>query len=230
MSFHTRHLGLPLGFPAGQGFDTSLFPVGGGSFRLPDVVSGFTAEASAALLSSLTGPQLRDVAQFADDPNLRSLADSILEAVLKGGAQFGAGLAQSLVERITGQRTAGQECDFPAIQLPDGSCLDVTKVLPGGDPVRFGQAQLGIFGAPALVPNSRSVRTLECPRGLILGKDDLCYAKNSIPNKLRKWPKGPRPAVSAHDRKMMRKFGPGGSKQAAVKRLAMDAGFSCKKR
>ena len=52
----------------------------------------------------------------------------------------------------------------------------------------------------------------------------------SIPNKLRKWPKKARPALSAYDARMMRRYGPGGSKQKSIKKLATDAGFSCKKR
>jgi hypothetical protein len=55
----------------------------------------------------------------------------------------------------------------------------------------------------------------------------MCYAKGSIPNNLRKWPKAPRPPVSAFDARMMNRYGPKGSKRAGVKKLAQAAGFSC---
>jgi len=49
----------------------------------------------------------------------------------------------------------------------------------------------GLMGPHAPFQESRIV--LECGPGFVLGKDDQCYPKGSIPNKLRKWPRGRRP-------------------------------------
>lgn len=98
----------------------------------------------------------------------------------------------------------------------------------------YGEAVMGAFGIPALVPaqvgeiNGAPIR--RCPPGAVLGKDDLCYMKGSIPRQYRKWAPAAKPPVSAYDAKMMRKYGPGGSKQKRIKGLATDAGFSCKKK
>jgi len=119
----------------------------------------------------------------------------------------------------------------------------IERTLPGGQTGTmadaYGQATVGAFGIPALVPAQRgtTVRSdgtthpiLKCPPGAVLGKDNLCYMKGSIPRQFRKWKPAAKPVVSAHDAKMMRKYGPGGSKQNRVKKLAQTAGFSCRKR
>lgn len=119
-------------------------------------------------------------------------------------------------------------CEYP------GSPGDIST--PGGP---SGGAVMGVFGAPAVpaqvvgeITRTNGQQTLirRCPTGLVLGKDNLCYAKGSIPNKLRKWPKAPKAPVTAYDAKMMRRYGPGGSKQNSIKKLAGNAGLTCKKR
>lgn len=131
-------------------------------------------------------------------------------------------------------------CRPPGI-LVAGRCVDPTAALPGGRPfvsgpgtavvpAGGGMAVVGSFGIPALEPAVVPTPTRRCPPGAVLGKDNLCYMKGSIPRQFRKYPPRPKPVVSAHDAKMMRKYGPGGSKQARVKKLATEAGFSCKKR
>lgn len=134
----------------------------------------------------------------------------------------------------------GTGCRPPAIRVA-GRCVDPTASLPGGRPfisepttAAFGPAVVGSFGIPALEPavvgsiQGRPIR--RCPPGAVLGKDDLCYMKGSIPRKFRKHPPRAKPPVSAYDAKMMRKYGQGGSKQARVKKLAQEAGYSCKRK
>lgn len=74
-----------------------------------------------------------------------------------------------------------------------------------------------------------------CPAKFVLADPALfgpgvCFHKSTIPNKLRKWPKTAKPPVTAYDARMMRKYGPGGSKQKSIKKLAGSAGLSCKRK
>lgn len=161
----------------------------------------------------------------------------VLEGVVRAGAE-------GLEERV--RRFAGGEggSDSPFTPCPEGHfefngrCvrIDPTAALPGGDPFvstqpTFGSAVVGAFGIPALQPsvvgniNGRPIR--RCPTGSVLGKDDLCYMKGSIPRKFRKWAPAPKPPMSAADAKALRRIG---TLQRRVKKLAGDAGMSCKKR
>lgn len=83
-------------------------------------------------------------------------------------------------------------------QAPGRGFLDPLRALiPGGDPgtTEFGEAVMGRFGA-ALEPGFRDSSTAVCPRGTILGIDDLCYNKGDLKNKERKWPRGRKPLLT----------------------------------
>ena len=87
----------------------------------------------------------------------------------------------------------------------------------------------GAFGALSVDPVMMSTVRLRCPTGLVLGKDDRCYAqgKGGISNSQRKWPKAPRAIMSAQDGKILRKAD---AVRGRVKRVAATAGFTCKKK
>jgi len=70
----------------------------------------------------------------------------------------------------------------------------------------FGEAVVGAFGMPAMVPEEEVRRMLVCPRGMVLGTDDLCYPKGvlSSRNLHRKWRRPPRAPVTAADAKAIR--------------------------
>ncbi len=103
--------------------------------------------------------------------------------------------------------------------------------------IEFGDesvAVVGSFGMPAMKPalvglivradgSQHPVR--RCPRGSVLGKDNLCYMK--IPNSFRKWPRAARPPVSASDAKCIRRAA---SATKRVERLAKSVGLRTKKR
>lgn len=107
----------------------------------------------------------------------------------------------------------------------------VEQTLPGGQTGTgvdvYGQAVMGAFGKPAIVPATVAQPTRHCPPGTVLGKDNLCYARGSIRNTDRKWPKAPRPLLSAQDMKVIRKAA---SLKNRVKSAATKSGFSCRKR
>ena len=81
----------------------------------------------------------------------------------------------------------------------------IQRTLPGGFTGRteFGEAVLGRFGA-ALEPGVREMDTLVCPRGTVLGLDDLCYNRRDIKNSERKWPRGTRPLLTGGDMRAIR--------------------------
>jgi hypothetical protein len=112
------------------------------------------------------------------------------------------------------------------------SCVAPGDAFPGGDPFTFqaggpaGIGPLGLYAQPA----REQVTTLRCPPGLVLAMDDLCYDSGSLPKKFRKWRPASKPAVSGYDKRMMKKYGVGGTKAKAVKKLASAAGFTCKQK
>lgn len=106
--------------------------------------------------------------------------------------------------------------------IPGGA----TGVLPGVTN-GFGEAVLGSFGVPALVPAQAQSVSLHCPPGAILGKDNLCYQKGSIPMQFRKWRPARKPPISAKDWRALQV-----SKRVSekAKKIAGTAGFTCKRR
>lgn len=104
--------------------------------------------------------------------------------------------------------------------------------LPGGQPATlptsgtqvagYGPAVIGSFGIPALSPASFSEVRLKCPPGAVLGKDNLCYNKSSIPKKFRKWAPAPKPPVTASDAKAIRRAH---SAVSRVERLGKSVGL-----
>ena len=126
----------------------------------------------------------------------------------------------------TGYRWDGTRC------VAEGFGGFVERILPGGGtgvlPPQQVSAQgttMGAFGIPASMPfqvgQTQYGPILRCMAGSVLGKDNLCYPKGSIPNKHRKWPRGSRPLLTGGDMKTLRKIG---SLQTRVKRAWASAG------
>lgn len=99
-----------------------------------------------------------------------------------------------------------------------GKCVDPMAALPGGDPLvyapqssQYGAAVYGRYGL-ALQPAMRTVTRSECPAGMVLGKDGLCY--ESLPKKDRKWNPGAKPLLTGGEMNAINKA------NRAAKRLA----------
>lgn len=94
----------------------------------------------------------------------------------------------------------------------------------------FGPARAveGAFGMPAFEPEGEFVQTLRCPKGMVLGMDDLCYPKAVLPrrSKFRKWRGQARPPVSAGDAKAIRRAA---SARERVLTLAKNVGLHASK-
>ena len=114
----------------------------------------------------------------------------------------------------------------------------IQRALPYGQTgvMNQGTAVMGAFGTPAMQPNivgqvanSRGEVNpiFRCNPGMVLGKDNLCYAKSAISKKDRKWKPAAKPPMSASDAKALRRIG---TLQRKVKGLAKNAGLSCRKR
>ena len=58
-----------------------------------------------------------------------------------------------------------------------------------------GLATLGRFGA-AVEPTTRMQDIRECPRGMVLAVDSLCYSRRDVRNSERFWPRGRRPLLT----------------------------------
>jgi len=65
--------------------------------------------------------------------------------------------------------------------------------LDGAGPA--GSATLGRFGA-AVEPSVRMQDIRECPRGMVLAVDSLCYSRRDVRNSERFWPRGRRPLLT----------------------------------
>lgn len=126
----------------------------------------------------------------------------------------------------TGYRWDGTRCVATGV----GGMLE--RFIPGGEtgvlptqPVTTTGTTMGAFGIPASMPfqvgQTQYGPILRCIGGSVLGKDNLCYPKGSIPNKHRKWPRGARPLLTGGDMKTLRKIN---SLQGRVKRAWASAG------
>jgi len=100
----------------------------------------------------------------------------------------------------------------------------VPQVAPGTSTalVPVADVSQGIFGALSTLPAVVNSQRLMCPRGLVLGKDNRCYAKGTIPAKLRKWRPATRPPVTAADARAIRRAA---ATKARVKKLATSVGL-----
>jgi len=156
------------------------------------------------------------------------------------GSNSGQTSSAALSSEGTGSCPSGYERDSTGNCVKSGFGGAVERFVPGGQTGtladQYGEAVVGSFGIPAIVPmQTGTVRkrdgtvnpTLGCPPGAVLGKDNLCYMKGSIPRQFRKWKPKPRPVMSAADGKTLRKAD---RLRTKVKKLATSSGFSCRKR
>lgn len=200
--------------------------IGSGGFSIDPNAGTRTSRASIEDLIRLGGMAL--CRQFFSDEQCRTagdIADSIVSG--GGGGGGGGGFAPTECTGGTVYNEALDMCVFPGSPGAGG----------GGQPIKNGKGVAGMPGAVMATTvgeiQNRPIR--RCPPKFVLADPNMfgegvCFHKATIPNKLRKWPKAPRPPVSAFDAKMMRRYGPGGSKQKKIKTLAGNAGLSCKKK
>jgi hypothetical protein len=86
-----------------------------------------------------------------------------------------------------------------------GNCvrIDPSAILPGGAPFisstqPYGAATHGRYGI-AMVPAAQSQTRLSCPRGMVLGMDNLCYNRRDLRKDERKWVPPRKPLLTGGD-------------------------------
>lgn len=143
------------------------------------------------------GPSAPPVAQFIGLGDIFSGIVKVGKKVFGGGDGNGNGCAP------------GYERDNRGRCIKSGFGGAVERFFPGGKTGTqsdvFGEAVMGGFGVPALVPFTEMIPRSSCPAGMILGQDNLCYRKGSIPMNLRKWKPGTKPFLSGGDVKCLRR-------------------------
>ncbi len=77
---------------------------------------------------------------------------------------------------------------------------------------------------PAMAPFAEQRVVLDCPGGMVLGKDNLCYPSAVLRrnSQFRKWRSAPRPTVTRRDERALARID---SVQKALKRLGKKAGL-----
>lgn len=82
-----------------------------------------------------------------------------------------------------------------------------SAALPGGKPLfrRVNGRALPFVGEIGGEPEIRSVRVRQCPRGQVLALDGRCYPKAMVPMQFREVRPRPKAAVTAADRKAIRR-------------------------
>ncbi len=79
-----------------------------------------------------------------------------------------------------------------------GKCVDLIpggKMSGAGLVASGGEAVLGQFGV-AMVPEQRERVRLRCPRGMVLGLDNLCYNRRDLRKDERKWVPARKPLLT----------------------------------
>lgn len=146
-----------------------------------------------------------------------NLCDSISNPALRALCLAGVGLIPGGGETVipTGGGTLDpgapsglDACVFPFRRAPDGSCQIFLGDQPGpngggggGAKGIDGIAVMGRFGA-ALQPTQITRSVLRCPRGSVLGIDDLCY--DHLHKRDRKWIPAAKPLLTGGERNAIR--------------------------
>jgi len=213
-----------------KGFVTSGFnPVSAlGGFLQPTDVGGARKTSSQPARSMKFGNIQTPLAQMVRTMSWPNVAARLGTTVAEAKARWDrekVGLPTASVGRNIAQRPGGPCPGLFSVVGPNGTCIDLTALPPGGDPAltpQFGGAGgsvMGRYGA-ALSPGSRMIDRAECLRGMVLGDDGLCYNRSQITNKERMWPRGRRPLLTGGDMRAISTAARAGKRlEGATKRL-----------
>lgn len=137
-----------------------------------------------------------------------------------GGGNGGGGGRSQIVEN----GAPANDCPgMFSVRLPNGDCVNLGDLGPGGDPAitggmagptqanGFGQAVHGRFGV-GILPRVDVQTVKRCPRGMALGKDGVCYDGLGRNSPKRAWPMGVKPLMTGGDRAAIAKAASAGRK------------------
>lgn len=111
-------------------------------------------------------------------------------------------------------RQAGGPCLPGTVPDPQGRGFCVAPTSPFGSRTLGGGAVEGRYG-PAAVPGSRITDVATCDRGMVLGKDGLCYA--NLANRNRLYPRGRRALLTGGDMRAISRARRAGNRLANAK-------------
>jgi len=161
------------------------------------------------------GPQLPPLPGGGGGNPLGGVCDLLPAGTARRLCELGTGFLPGGGGSGNGGGSGGQPL-APSGPCPQGTirvgnrCVAPGDAFPGGDPFTFPageQAVQGAFGLPALTPTQIQRTVRECPAGMVLGKDNLCYPKQVLSrrSRFRKWKGDVKPPVSASDAKAVRR-------------------------
>jgi len=207
--FHKRLARAAVGFLTGgpTAALAGLVSGGGGGGSQPG--RGVQRERKAAKALELTSERiavgrahLAPVQAF-ETPRIASLTRSLVATV--GGApvrSFRGGGPSNLLgipcippwfrNPVTGK------CELDLVRGPGGGGTGPIRDQPGTDLVVFEDAVTGAFGMPAIRPVVQMRAHSTCPKGMVLGDDELCYPRAVLrrDSRFRKWRPGTRPVLT----------------------------------
>jgi len=127
-----------------------------------------------------------------------------------GGFLGGGGASSAVPQRTSGPPGIFNDNGGPCSRLGfirdpiSGVCVD--PLGPAGLSTGAGGAAAAVArpgGVDGQLPSARSTRTLICPPGMVLSKDDRCF--HSLSRKERKWDPGRRPLLTGGERNAITK-------------------------
>jgi len=169
----------------------------------------------------------------------KKLGSTVLGAIPGGGiAKTAFGLGRTLLSGGT-----GGGCPPGFSPGPGGGCTPDRLSVAGGPGVAVsipgspglttpaevsiggtGEAVMGRFGA-AITPMVDQLIRLDCPRGMVLGEDDLCYNRRDLRKDERKWPPGRRPLLTGGDLNAISKAHRAATRFKTQQKRLMDLGM-----
>jgi len=124
----------------------------------------------------------------------------------------GSNIIPGIISGIIGDGN-GQECPTGTVFDPEGGFC-VAPESPFGASRVGGDVMMGRFG-PAQAPVEEQRFIARCEKGMVLGKDGLCY--DHLPNRDRKYPRGRRPLLTGGDMRSISKARTAGNRLANAK-------------
>lgn len=161
----------------------------------------------------LFGDIIGGIGKFATSIIPGPVDDIIFEA---GKSLFGGGESRVGVQRVRTPPIVRRSAPrLPQIQLQQSQEVIkkpgvrgvIERTLPGGKTgfITRGGVGMPMIGQIAVEPEVKSVDVRDCPTGMVLAIDGLCYPKQMVPKKWRMWKPEPRPVVSRADQKAIQR-------------------------
>ncbi len=144
---------------------------------------------------------------FFQSQNVTSLAGAnAVCSLLPPAAQPACNAAAAVIfgSTVGGGPLVPEDCPQGRVKI-GGKCVDLSAAAPGGVPLTTDVGEFtavsGGFGIAGFIPLAEERIVMSCPRGFVLGIDNICYSKAQLPkrSKFRKWKGEIAPPISRRD-------------------------------